>query len=122
MLPIIALLGRPNVGKSTLFNALTKSRNAIVANFPGLTRDRQYGEGLISERAFIVIDTGGIGVHDTAIDELVRQQAELAIAEADILLLLVDGRDGPTPSSDTSKSTRRTGSPPISSATYSRSC
>ncbi len=94
MLPVIALVGRPNVGKSTLFNQLTKSRDALVANLSGLTRDRQYGEGRLGEQRFIVIDTGGISGDETGIDAAMAQQSMAAIDEADVVLLLVDGRVG----------------------------
>ena len=95
MLPVIALAGRPNVGKSTLFNALTRSRDALVADLPGLTRDRQYGLGKVGPQPYIVVDTGGLrDGRDGSIDELVSHQALLAIEEADVVLLLVDGRDG----------------------------
>lgn len=96
MIPVIALVGRPNVGKSTLFNRLTRTRDAIVADVPGLTRDRQYGEGHHHEKAFIVIDTGGIGEEDRHIDTLMTQQSRQAIEEADIVLFMVDGRLGLT--------------------------
>ena len=94
MLPVIALVGRPNVGKSTLFNQLTKSRDALVANLSGLTRDRQYGEGRCDEQRFIVIDTGGITGEEAGIDAAMAAQSLAAIDEADIVLLLVDGRAG----------------------------
>jgi len=97
MRPVIALVGRPNVGKSTLFNRLTRSRDALVANIPGLTRDRRYGEGSLDGRAFIVIDTGGITGHEDGIDVEMAAQSLLAIAEADACLFLVDARDGMTP-------------------------
>lgn len=97
MLPVIALVGRPNVGKSTLFNRLTRSRNALVADFPGLTRDRQYGEGRIESRRFIVIDTGGLGEDDQGIDSLMASQSLQAIEEADLVLFLVDCRAGLAP-------------------------
>ena len=97
MVPVIALVGRPNVGKSTLFNRFTRSRDALVANFPGLTRDRQYGEGHLGSRRFIVIDTGGISGTEEGIDERMAQQSLLAIAESDLVLLLVDANDGLTP-------------------------
>ncbi len=97
MKPVIALVGRPNVGKSTLFNRLTRSRDALVANIPGLTRDRQYGEGRIDEKDFIVIDTGGITSGDDGIDKEMAAQSLQAIAEADICLFLVDAKDGLTP-------------------------
>jgi len=96
MLPVIALVGRPNVGKSTLFNRLTKTRDAIVADFPGLTRDRQYGEGRLGDRPYIVIDTGGIGEEEALVDNLMSEQSRLAIMEADHVFFLVDGRVGIT--------------------------
>jgi GTP-binding protein len=94
MLPVIALLGRPNVGKSTLFNRLTRSRDALVANYPGLTRDRQYGRGRLGSKPYIVVDTGGLTHSDDRLAERVSQHALQAAAAADVLLLLVDGRDG----------------------------
>lgn len=97
MLPVVVIVGRPNVGKSTLFNFLTGSRNALVADVPGVTRDRQYGQGKIGENAFIVVDTGGIGESSEGLDGLTREQANLAIAEADIVLFMVDARSGLTP-------------------------
>ena len=96
MLPVIALVGRPNVGKSTLFNRLTNSRDALVADFPGLTRDRKYGTATYEQRQFIVIDTGGISGDEVGIDAEMAQQSLLAIKEADIVLFLVDARDGLT--------------------------
>ena len=97
MRPVIALVGRPNVGKSTLFNRLTRSRDAIVANLPGLTRDRQYGKGSYNGKSFIVIDTGGITGYEGGIDFEMASQSLLAIDEASICLFLVDARDGLTP-------------------------
>lgn len=97
MLPVVALVGRPNVGKSTLFNKLTRSRNALVADFPGLTRDRQYGECKAGAVPFIVVDTGGIGVDDLAVDTLMSRQSTAALEEADIVFFLVDARAGVTP-------------------------
>ncbi|MGA1742040.1 MAG: ribosome biogenesis GTPase Der [Pseudohongiellaceae bacterium] len=97
MIPVLALVGRPNVGKSTLFNRLTRSRDALVADFAGLTRDRQYGEATHNERPFIVIDTGGIDGSEEGIDAPMAGQALLAIEEADLTLLLVDGRTGLNP-------------------------
>ncbi|HEX7047587.1 MAG TPA: ribosome biogenesis GTPase Der [Gammaproteobacteria bacterium] len=94
MLPVIALLGRPNVGKSTLFNQLTRSRDALVADEPGLTRDRQYGFGKVGPRAYIVIDTGGISGEAQGIDALMLKQSMKALAEADAALFIVDGRAG----------------------------
>lgn len=96
MIPVIALVGRPNVGKSTLFNRLTKTQDALVADFPGLTRDRQYGQALYENKAFIVVDTGGIGVDDIAVDNLMSRQSIVALNEADIVLFVVDGRSGLT--------------------------
>jgi GTP-binding protein len=97
MKPVIALVGRPNVGKSTLFNRLTRSRDAIVVDVPGVTRDRHYGEGRVGARGFIVIDTGGLepGAQDGVMREMARQ-AEQAIAEADTVVFLVDARAGLT--------------------------
>ena len=97
MRPVIALVGRPNVGKSTLFNRLTRSRDALVANVPGLTRDRQYGDGLVGGRAYIVVDTGGLAENETDIDQAMESQSYLAIDEADIVLFMVDARAGLTP-------------------------
>jgi len=97
MLPVIALVGRPNVGKSTLFNRLTQSRDALVANLPGLTRDRQYGIGKLGPFPYVVVDTGGIGgSQDAAIDGLMQRQARLAVDEADHVLFLTDAQDGCT--------------------------
>ena len=96
MLPVIAIVGRPNVGKSTLFNRLTKSRDALVVDFPGVTRDRQYGEGKSGDKRFIVIDTGGIGEGEEGIDLPMTAQAKLAMEEADDIIFLVDGRAGLT--------------------------
>ncbi|RRJ83428.1 ribosome biogenesis GTPase Der [Aestuariirhabdus litorea] len=100
MVPVIALVGRPNVGKSTLFNRLTRTRDALVADFAGLTRDRKYGEGRMGERPFIVIDTGGISGDETGIDTVMAEQSLLAIEEADVVLFMVDGRDGRTASEE----------------------
>ena len=96
MLPVIALVGRPNVGKSTLFNRLTRTRDAIVADFPGLTRDRKYGQAKVEELEFIVIDTGGIEGDETGIDALMAEQSLIAVEEADAVLFLVDARSGLT--------------------------
>lgn len=96
MTPVIALVGRPNVGKSTLFNRLTRSRDALVANFSGLTRDRQYGEGKLGDRDYIVIDTGGISGNEEGIDAVMAGQSLQAIEEADVVLFLVDARAGLT--------------------------
>jgi GTP-binding protein len=95
MIPIIAIVGRPNVGKSTLFNCLTKSRAALVADQPGLTRDRKYGEGQIGEHSYIVIDTGGLE-SGQPIASTAAAQTMRAIKEADAVLFVVDGREGLT--------------------------
>ncbi len=92
----MALVGRPNVGKSTLFNYLTRSRDALVADYPGLTRDRQYGRCLRGERDFLVVDTGGITAGDEVVDQAALRQVEQALAEADVILFLVDAREGLT--------------------------
>lgn len=96
MLPVVALVGRPNVGKSTLFNRLTRSRDALVADYPGLTRDRQYGKAEVEEHPFIVIDTGGIQGDEEGIDALMAEQSLMAIEEADAVLFMVDARAGLT--------------------------
>ncbi|MBS4020592.1 MAG: ribosome biogenesis GTPase Der [Dechloromonas sp.] len=98
MKPTIVLVGRPNVGKSTLFNRLTKSRDAIVADIPGLTRDRHYGHGKLGKKPFLVVDTGGFEplVKEGILHEMARQ-TEQAIAEADAVIFVVDGRTGLTP-------------------------
>ncbi|TFW28603.1 ribosome biogenesis GTPase Der [Massilia horti] len=98
MKPVIALVGRPNVGKSTLFNRLTRSRDALVADLPGLTRDRHYGEGRVGERPFLVIDTGGFEpVAKEGIMHEMALQTRQAVAEADVVVFIVDGRQGLTP-------------------------
>ncbi|MBA1241702.1 MULTISPECIES: ribosome biogenesis GTPase Der [Pseudomonas] len=94
MVPVIALVGRPNVGKSTMFNRLTKSRDAIVGDLSGLTRDRQYGEAVWQGRSYIVIDTGGITGDEAGMDEKMAEQSLLAIEEADLVLFMVDARAG----------------------------
>jgi GTP-binding protein len=98
MIPTIVLVGRANVGKSTLFNRLTKSRNALVADLPGLTRDRHYGHGRVGSKPFLVVDTGGFEplAKEGIVFEMARQ-TEQAIAEADVVVFLVDGRQGVTP-------------------------
>ncbi len=98
MIPTVALVGRPNVGKSTLFNRLTKSRSALVHDVPGLTRDRHYGRARAGDREFLVIDTGGFEpVAKSGIEVEMARQAESAIAEADVVVFIVDGREGLTP-------------------------
>jgi len=94
MKPVIALVGRPNVGKSTLFNVLTKTRDALVADFPGLTRDRKYGHGRYNDKKFIIIDTGGLSGENEALDETMAKQTLLAIEESNVILFMVDARDG----------------------------
>lgn len=95
MKPVIALVGRPNVGKSTLFNRLTKTRDAIVADFAGLTRDRHYGNGSLGSHAYIVIDTGGFEPDAiTGIYKEMAKQTRQAVAEADVVIFVVDGRAG----------------------------
>lgn len=97
MLPVITIVGRPNVGKSTLFNILTKSKAALVADFPGVTRDRQYGKGIFQQKPFMVVDTCGLGEEENTLDKLASQQAILALEEASIIFFVVDGRAGLTP-------------------------
>lgn len=97
MLPVVALVGRPNVGKSTLFNALTRSRDALVADMPGVTRDRHYGVCRTGERPFVVVDTGGLSGVDNGLDALTAQQVRFAIEEAQVLVFVVDARDGLLP-------------------------
>ncbi|HET7136268.1 MAG TPA: GTPase, partial [Casimicrobiaceae bacterium] len=98
MLPTIALVGRPNVGKSTLFNRLTKSRDALVADVPGLTRDRHYGRARAGEREYLVVDTGGFEpVGTSGIMVEMARQAKAAIAESDAVIFIVDAREGITP-------------------------
>ena len=94
MLPVIALVGRPNVGKSTLFNYLTRSREALVADFPGLTRDRQYGRLKHGNRPCLIVDTGGIADDAEGIESLSRKQVQIALEEADIVFFMVDAREG----------------------------
>jgi GTP-binding protein len=96
VIPVIALVGRPNVGKSTLFNRLTRTREALVANYPGLTRDRKYGEATLDDKPFILIDTGGITGEEEGIDSQMASQSMAAIAEADAVFLMVDARAGLT--------------------------
>lgn len=94
MLPVVALVGRPNVGKSTLFNFLTRTRDALVADVPGLTRDRQYGFGKVGPVPYIVVDTGGLTGTSEVLDGLMARQTERALDEADIVLFMVDAREG----------------------------
>lgn len=112
LLPVIALVGRPNVGKSTLFNFLTRTRDALVADFPGLTRDRQYGFGKVGPVPYIVVDTGGLSGDPEKLDTLMEKQVQYALAEADHIIFLLDGRDGLTAADETiGQQLRRLGKP-----------
>lgn len=114
MKPVIALVGRPNVGKSTLFNQLTRSRDALVADFAGLTRDRKYGTARFEQRDYIVIDTGGLSGEEIGIDVLMQRQAWLAVEEADLVFFLVDARAGLTTADElVAGQLRRQGKPVI---------
>ncbi|MBE9560456.1 MAG: ribosome biogenesis GTPase Der [Proteobacteria bacterium] len=107
---VVALVGRPNVGKSTLFNVLTKSRDALVADYPGLTRDRQYGRLQFKSSEIIIIDTGGLSGESEELDSHMEKQTRLAVDESDIILFMVDARDGLTPADEViADSLRRTG-------------
>lgn len=97
MLPVVALIGRPNVGKSTLFNRITGTRDAIVANYAGLTRDRKYGEAKFEEHRFMLIDTGGVTGAQEGIDKAMAEQSWQAVEQADVVLLLVDAKAGLLP-------------------------
>ncbi len=96
MLPVIALIGRPNVGKSTLFNRLTRSRDALVADYPGLTRDRKYGFGKLGPIPYLAIDTGGVAGGEEGIEQAMVDQTIRALQEADVAIIMVDGRSGLT--------------------------
>ena len=96
MLPVIALIGRPNVGKSTLFNRLTRSHKAIVDDQPGVTRDRQYGQGRIGDKPYLIVDTGGMFNDDESLQKLIEEQVDQILKEADAVLFMVDGREGLT--------------------------
>jgi GTPase len=112
--PTLVLVGRPNVGKSTLFNRLTRSRDALVADLPGLTRDRHYGKGRVGDKPFIVVDTGGFEpvAKEGILSEMARQARE-AIAEADVILFMTDGRAGLTPQDKRIAEQLRTMSAPV---------
>ena len=118
MKPVIALVGRPNVGKSTLFNRLTKSRDAIVADFAGLTRDRHYGDGRQGGRDYIVIDTGGFEPEKpTGIVAMMARQTQAAVAEADAVVFVVDARTGVSGQDhDIAKYLRKLGKPTVLAA------
>jgi len=112
MTPVVALVGRPNVGKSTLFNVLTRTRRALVADVPGLTRDRQYGTALLGGRVWIVVDTGGLTEVDAPLELQMAHQTGIAIEQADAVFVLVDARDGLTPDdSAVIERLRRSGKP-----------
>ncbi len=112
MLPVVALVGRPSVGKSTLFNRLTGTRDAIVADVPGVTRDRQYGFGTLGPVPYVVVDTGGLVEHASGLDAQMRRQAERAIAEADRIVFVVDARAGLTRQDEfVARALRRAGKP-----------
>src|SRR5215469_2512930 len=112
MLPVIALVGRPNVGKSTLFNVLTGTRDAIVADVPGLTRDRQYGFGRLGPVPYVVIDTGGLIENPRGVEAQMRVQTQRAVAEADRLIFLADARAGLSPQDQfVARELRRSGKP-----------
>ncbi len=96
MKPTLVIVGRPNVGKSTLFNRLTRTRDALVADVPGLTRDRHYGAGRMGDRAYLVVDTGGLEPEGQGVFVEMAKQARTAIAEADAVLLVTDAREGLT--------------------------
>lgn len=114
MLPVVALVGRPNVGKSTLFNVLTRTRDALVADIPGVTRDRHYGVCRQADRPFVLVDTGGLSGVDEEMDVLTARQVRLAIAEAQVLVFVVDARDGLLPQDQAILSElRRSGKPLI---------
>jgi len=124
MLPTLVLVGRPNVGKSTLFNRLTRSRDALVADLPGLTRDRHYGRGRVGERPYLVVDTGGLEpVAKEGILHEMAKQTRQAVDEADLVLFIVDGRDGLTPQDRIiATQLRKTGRPVMLLVTRPKAC
>jgi GTP-binding protein len=112
MLPVVAIVGRPNVGKSTLFNRLTRSRDALVSAYPGMTRDRQYGEANFNDRHFIIIDTGGLSEEVDEMGQFITHQTLQAIQDADKVIFLVDAQSGITPEDKMIADTlRRSGKP-----------
>ncbi len=116
MLPAVAIVGRPNVGKSTLFNQLTRSRDALVADFPGLTRDRRYGYAECDAKPFLVVDTGGLQDDTTELTRLAARQTELAIAETDTIVFVVDHRDGLTAADERIAASLRAANKPVTVA------
>ncbi|UCD77702.1 MAG: 50S ribosome-binding GTPase, partial [Desulfobacterales bacterium] len=96
MKPIVAIVGRPNVGKSTLFNRVTRTKDALVDDFPGVTRDRHYGDASWNDVTFTLVDTGGFTTGDDLAEEI-RLQVQQAIADADVIILLLDGKEGISP-------------------------
>jgi GTP-binding protein len=114
MLPVVALVGRPNVGKSTLFNVLTGTRDALVADEPGLTRDRKYGFGRVGRLHYIVVDTGGLIERPGGLESRMAEQTLRAVAEADRVVLVVDAQEGLTPADEfAARTVRRSGKPVI---------
>jgi GTP-binding protein len=114
MLPVVALVGRPNVGKSTLFNVLTRTRDALVADQPGLTRDRQYGYGKVGSIPYIVIDTGGLIEQAGGLEAQMAAQTLRAVEEADRVVFVVDAREGLTPADEyVARAIRRSGKPVV---------
>jgi GTP-binding protein len=113
MLPVVALVGRPNVGKSTLFNVLTRTRDALVHDMPGVTRDRHYGICRLAAAPFVIVDTGGLIENAAGLDTQTVKQAEFAIDEADVVLLTVDARDGLLPTDRTILDRLRRASKPM---------
>ncbi len=122
MLPVIALVGRPNVGKSTLFNVLTATRDALVADQPGLTRDRKYGFGKVGTLPYIVVDTGGLIEHPGGLEAQMAEQSLRAVAESDRVVLIVDAREGLTRADEfVAQSLRRSGKPVVIAVNKSES-
>src|SRR5690625_1933533 len=111
--PVVVIVGRPNVGKSTLFNALTRTRNALVADMPGVTRDRIYGRVEDESRNFILVDTGGLDDADDEVMAAARNQTRQAIEEADLVILLTDARAGILPAGHDSAASLRGGGKPV---------
>ncbi|MEJ2534189.1 MAG: ribosome biogenesis GTPase Der, partial [Gammaproteobacteria bacterium] len=112
-LPVLAIVGRPNVGKSTLFNALTRTRDALVADMPGVTRDRQYGISRVGRRPVVLVDTGGLVADAEGIDELTARQVHQAISESQLVLFVVSARDGLTAADEEIAATLRKSDRPV---------